>query len=465
MAIIAINGFIFRGHELDDALIYVRYIQNLISGNGFVYNSGEYVNGLTSPLFAYLSIAPAWILSDARYGAMLVSVLGALGTALVFYKLLTQFHIGKNLAAVSALIAAGSTMTYINLGMETSLFTLLIGICLYLYFTDRHMLLGVFTGLAILTRPEAVFLVPAMALNTWLFRRTWPNYRCYIAPAIMVGAQLAFNLAYYGAILPSSGVAKISQGLSGDWGGNIFLFNLGYAFILGFGMPGQLATFGLYLIPILMFLLAAFSVCEESTRQYLVVTSIFLAIYTAFFAALNIPSQWWYYAIWFTAFLSYLVIGAHWLVRRFRLARFKALPYLSVIGLSAFLVWQQVANLNLHGRTIREDYRQIGLWIDENTDADATIAMAEIGTVGWYSNRQVIDILGLVSSGNSDFVAEGDYTSWLELYRPDYILSQDPPRVFEEAVRHLQQNRPAELMEVASFSFPGQKLYRYLPSD
>ena len=56
LLVIAVNGFIFRGHELDDALIYARYIQNLISGNGFVYNAGEAVNGLTSPLFAYLSL-------------------------------------------------------------------------------------------------------------------------------------------------------------------------------------------------------------------------------------------------------------------------------------------------------------------------------------------------------------------------------------------------------------------------
>ena len=237
LSIIGINGFIFRGHELDDALIYARYIQNLISGNGLVYNTGEYVNGLTSPLFAYLSITPAWVMNDARQGTMLVSV-------------------------------------------------------------------------------------------------------------------------------------------------------------LGFGMPGQLMTFGLYLIPALMFLLAAFSVRESSARQYLVLTSTFLALYTVFFAIFNIPSQWWYYAIYFTVFVTYLVISAHWLIHRFNLAAFSLLQYVSVIGLAVFLVWQQAENLNLHGRTVREDYREIGLWIAENTDVDASIARAEIGTVGWYSQRQVIDILG-----------------------------------------------------------------------
>lgn len=31
VATIAFNGYAFRGHELDDGLIYARYIQNLIS--------------------------------------------------------------------------------------------------------------------------------------------------------------------------------------------------------------------------------------------------------------------------------------------------------------------------------------------------------------------------------------------------------------------------------------------------
>ncbi len=53
VATIAFDSYAFRGHELDDGLIYARYIQNLIEGKGFVYNVGEAVNGLTSPLFAY----------------------------------------------------------------------------------------------------------------------------------------------------------------------------------------------------------------------------------------------------------------------------------------------------------------------------------------------------------------------------------------------------------------------------
>ena len=463
--IVGVNGYIFRGHELDDGLIYARYIQNLISGNGFVYNQGEFVNGLTSPLFAYLAVTPSYLLADARYGTMLISVLAAIGTVIVFYRLLTLFTSDRQIAAIAALLAAGNGMTYINLGMEASLFTFTIGLCLYLYFKDRFFLLGICTGLAILTRPEAVFLVPAMALNTIVFKREWPRFRYYIFPIILVLSQLLFNSIYYDALLPSSGLAKISQGAMGHWGYNSFLFNMPNLFLSGFGLPGQMHVFQLPLVPIALILVSLLGLLVVQARQYIVISFIFLLLYTTFFTILNIPSQWWYYAIHFSIFSSYVVLGIFWIYRHLRIEhqRIFRISFISLFAL--MLIWQGAINLTLHGRTVREDYRQFGLWIAENTPADASIALAEIGTVGWYSERRIIDILGLVTSDNAGFVAEGDYNSWLELHPPDYILAREPPRFFERAVTFLQINRPEALIEVSDFEFPNYKLYRFLSTE
>ena len=466
MLLIGINGIIFRGHELDDGLIYARYIQNLISGNGFVYNPGEYVNGLTSPLFAYLSVIPSWLAGDARLGTLLVSVLAAMGTVLVCYQLLGLLVRDRWIAALVALLAAGNGMTYINLGMEASLFTLAVGLCLYLYFSNRFWLLGLCIGLAILTRPEAVFLVPAMALNTLLYRRAWPGWHCYILPTLLVASQLLFNSLYYDALLPSSGLAKISQGAMGHWGNNSFLFSLPGLFLDGFGLSGQMDWWQLPLVPAGLIVVSLFSLLVPRARQYLLVSVAFLLLYTAFFTVLNIPPQWWYGAIYFTLFSTWVILGIHWLCGQCGTAWQRGIFRLSLPGLLAgLLVWQQGINLVLHGNTVREDYKQFGLWIAANTPADASVAVAEIGTIGWYAERRIIDILGLVTPGNADFVAAGDYHSWLTLHPPDYILASEPPRFFESVVTLLQTDRPQALVEVAAFEFPGYKLYRYLPDD
>ncbi len=463
--VVGVNGVIFRRHELDDSLIYARYIQNLISGNGLVYNVGEYVNGLTSPLFAWLSLAPAYLFSDARQGAMLISVLAAMGTLVIFYRILTLFVAERWIAALAALLAAGSSITYINLGMETSLFTFMVGTCLYLYFKDKFFPLGICIGLSILVRPESMFLVPAMALNTLIFKRQWPELKCYIIPAILVLTQLIFNGIYYDTLLPTSGVAKISQGTLGHWGFYDFFFDLFRAFLYGFGLPGQLQIFDSYFITVLLMLLASLSLLLVQARQYLVVSFVFLLLYTAFFTILNIPSQWWYYAIYYSIYTTYIAFGIYWLCDRINRVNQVFMKVVFVGVFSIMLLWQGAINLALLGNTVREDYKQFGEWIAQNTPAGASIALAEIGTVGWYSDRRIIDILGLVTRGNADLIAEGDYHSWLASHPPDYILASEPPRFFESAVTMLKTNRPQYLDEVAGFDFPGFKLYRYLPTE
>ncbi len=464
LLIVAVNGVILRGHELDDSLIYARYLQNLITGNGLVYNPGEYVNGLTSPLFAWLSIVPAVVSGDARVGIMWVSVLAALGTVYVTYRILVSIVADPRIAALVTLLSASSGITYINLGMETSLFTFIVGLCIVLYFKDKFDLLGIGLALAILTRPEAVFLVPAMALNSWIYNRRWPDYRCFIAPTLVVSLQLLFNAIYFGSILPTSGVAKIAQGSSGDWGQNVFLENLFLAFLYGFGEPGQLLFLGYYWIPILLVVLSIFAVFLPQARQYLMVSFLFLFTYTSFFVTFNIPSQWWYYAIYFTIFSTWIVLGIFWIYIQFFSSIRTSFLIICVGFFSALLAWQEPKILALHGSTLREDYKQFGLWIAENTDAEASVALAEIGTVGWYSKRRIIDMLGLVSEYNADFVADGDYESWLQWHIPDYILASQPPRIYEFAVTSLLENHPERLTEVGDFQFPGYKLYRYIPN-
>jgi hypothetical protein len=57
-------GLIFRTQsiKLDDAFIYARYIKNALDGDGLVFNAGERVNALTSPLMGYLLLILSWLL-------------------------------------------------------------------------------------------------------------------------------------------------------------------------------------------------------------------------------------------------------------------------------------------------------------------------------------------------------------------------------------------------------------------
>jgi hypothetical protein len=453
VAVFAVNTALVWDWELDDALIYARYIDNFTEGNGLVFNSGIKVNGLTSPLFAYLSILVVPFVDDAKNAIMLVSALAVVGSMLVFYKLLARFFIEKKAAAISALLATMAAASYVNLGMETSLFVLLFGVCLYCYLKNAHILLGVAVGFLVLTRPEGLLLVPVLAINTFLRGRHWPSWYCYLMPAAMIAFQLLFNGLYYGEILPTSGVAKLYQGESGLWAEEQFLSTLLTKFHFGFTATGN------WLSMFVLLMCAACSMLVTRANEYLILTALFLVFYTVFYVVLKIPPQGWYYGIYFSILWSYVAIGVAGIVEQVSGKSDKTanrLYGLPLVILFFTFFWQEPKLRDTVGGTVRQDYRAIGVWLASNTPNNASIALVEIGTVAWYSEREIIDILGLVTPEVGEFIARGELSAWTDVYQPDYMLVHEPLWELEVGLYALMER--STVTEVTEFEFPGFRL-------
>ncbi len=67
-------------------------------------------------------------------------------------------------------------------------------------------------------------------------------------------------------------------------------------------------------------------------------------------------------------------------------------------------------------------YENAGTWFKHNTPEDASIAYLEIGAIGFYSNRHIIDTLSLVTPVLSEKVAEMDWLWAYQHFKPDYII-------------------------------------------
>lgn len=79
--LVAVLSFLHRRDFIDDALIYARYIANALHGYGLVFNPGERINALTSPLFSYLVLATAKLLGGRIFAASIAVSAMALFTA------------------------------------------------------------------------------------------------------------------------------------------------------------------------------------------------------------------------------------------------------------------------------------------------------------------------------------------------------------------------------------------------
>jgi hypothetical protein len=443
-----------RHFELDDALIYHRYVGNFLAGEGLVYNPGELFNALTSPLFSYLSIAGAWLLGDVHTASVVLAAL-CLGLALAVWTALFARHTAPPFAALGALLAAISPFFYSTFGMETPLFVLLLGVCLYLFESNRTFGLGIAGALLVLTRSEGIFLLAALAVEHFRQRRPLPRVRHFAAPALLVGIVLAFNAFYYGNPLPHTAAAKFAQGRSGLWGDWPLFARIGYHLEWFFGAERAL------LLGLIAVAVAGLVALRKShlTR----VSLLFLLLLTAFYTLFNIPNYHWYYAPFYLILFFYAGAGVGWLTRRLgavsrRELRLAGLTTMAVL-VGLFIVRSfRITELRLAATTQPPVYRKIGLWMAQTLPPDSRLAAAEVGTLGWHSGLHIIDILGLVTPRNAEFLGQRRFGAWLQHHSPDFVLVHDP--IWESESGVVDAVARGEFVRAARFDSSGFKLYR-----
>lgn len=438
-----------RHFQLDDALIYLRYLRNFFDGNGLVYNVGDRFNGLTSPLYSYLLIAANTAIQNLQATTVLISGLFLFCASAAGSNLMASgTRMGKLLCG---LFVVSFNYFYLTFGMETSLFLFLSALALLCYRRESYFGLGVTLGLLFLTRSEGVFLGLVIVADYIIRHRKLPHVRYIAAPVLLIGANFLFNYFYYGAFLPATGGAKIGQGKSGFWGTGLIFLNIEYMYGWVFGNSSRMLWF---LIPSCL-LGVAMSWRERTTWLVLA----YLALLGGFYTIANIPNYHWYYAPFYYFALLFSATGA-W----HAIARTAQLPVGRVTGIAigvaaalatAWFVQHSFRLANVE-RGPMDAYKNIGNWIKHNTPPDSVLAAVEIGTVGWYSERYLVDILGLTNRYNADYIAKKDVNSWLGKYRPDYILVHVPLWSFEASANCLLTKQAYR--EVDSFQFQGYKL-------
>jgi len=415
-------SYLNRGLQLDDALIYQRYIRNLLEGNGLVYNAGEFFNGLTSPLYTFLTIIVSFFIGDIQSATMILAT-GLM--ALTLWLLLSIFSRYENFYFVlfGAIFLVCFPYFYLTYGMETPLFLFLIVLCIYLFENKNIFWIGITSALLIITRGEGVFLIFALAIEHFRQQRPFPKIQYFILPLLILVATYSFNKFYYGAFLADTAAAKIYQGQSGLWGKWPAFQHVEYQ--MGWFFSHNTTVFYSLVV------LSIFGIIRLRLQPLNIIILSFLTFYTLFFVILNIPNYHWYYAPYYLFGFFYTGVGIAWLVRNLFVAPDILFRTLFLTGIAIFLLGLLYSTLIITKTkpdigSQAKPYVTIGQWLKENAPADAKIALIEIGTVGWYSQRYIIDILGLVNPYNAKFIGEKKFSAWLHYYAPDYILIHQP---------------------------------------
>jgi len=226
IAIGAVVVYFNKDFRLDDALIYYRYIENFINGNGLVYNIGERFNAVSSPIYMYISILVSSFTREVEITQLVLNgvfvIIAGISLAYLFYLL------GKpSMAFLSSMIFITTKFFYMTFGLETNLFIFLSLLCIIFYFKKSYLPLSILSGFLILTRGEGLFLVLILWVLIYFENKKDIKFYYIIIIAVIVLSNNLFNYIYYNSFLPHTLTAKMSQGKSGYWG-------VPYSFILSY---------------------------------------------------------------------------------------------------------------------------------------------------------------------------------------------------------------------------------------
>lgn len=158
---------------IDDSFITFRYAQNILSGEGFVYNSGEYIMGTTTPLYTFLMVVLGSVSGGTQSPfpeiAMLVNAVADGLTAVFLYLFGVRFKQSLvGLATALCWSAAPHSVTFAIGGLETSLVVFLLVGTAYFYLNDKVTLAAFLASLALITRPDTILLVGLIGLDYFI---------------------------------------------------------------------------------------------------------------------------------------------------------------------------------------------------------------------------------------------------------------------------------------------------------
>ncbi|MBN1993671.1 MAG: glycosyltransferase family 39 protein [Anaerolineae bacterium] len=447
---------------LDDALITYRVAENLAYGRGFVYNVGERVQVTTTPLYALVLAVGTWVFGDAPTAALVLNISLAALIPILAYVLGRRLS-GRITGLAGAVLLAFSPLLVMAFSMESYLYVTLILASMVAYTAARQRLAGMFVGATALVRGDGV-LLGAVLLTYDLLAHRRLRWRLILPAVTIPAAWYLFAVFYYGSPFPATLGAKVAQGEL-NWLGVRFLDGL-LAYWDTWIRVQSHDVF--YLAPLLMIIGLVPVVRAE--RPWLIMIGRDV-LYVIGFTALAVPTTAWYYAplmpgvalltargIQFTAqgltnlgLKSVISVMSGWPPSNSpHRGNRPTSPPLGGIegGLSAkrggattghiFLQYVLAAGLvtllltGLYPVTAAivqqspdwkaQVYPDTARWIAANTNDAANLATIDIGHLGYWSKKHVIDIVGLAQPDVGPQIARGDFGYAIRHYRPDMVL-------------------------------------------
>ncbi len=440
------------GFPLDDGWIHQTYARSLARNGRWEYIPGVVSAGSTSPLWTMLlALGYALRLPYLLWAFVLggLSLLWLAWAGMALWRALWPDYAGKDWLAGLTLVLTWPLVWGAASGMETVLFAALGMQVAALYGRaalsgdgrvswKQAAALGFLSGLLILTRPDGVVLVALVGVGLLLYPAPWrrrlQNGAAFgLLTAVPLLPYFAFNLAASGSIWPNTFYAKQAEYQALLASPLVLRFVRLLYFSLGGPETGWrgLSSAHLLLLPGVIAAGWQALMADWRSRRLVRTLPLWWAGGHVLLYAWRLPVTYQHGRYLFAAlpiWVLYGLAGWLWLLgkvdngRQARILKQAAgLTFALLLLLFVFLGAQSYA---ADVAFIEGEMVDAAHWLAANTPPDALIAAHDIGAIGYFAERPLLDLAGLISPEIIPLLAdEVSLAAYVRASGADYLVT------------------------------------------
>jgi arabinofuranosyltransferase len=365
----------YIGH--DDAYIYLKYAQNIATGNGWSFNPGEPSYGTTSPLWTLLISAGELIGIGAKNTGVALSLISLWLLVFLGYYVARKI-IGNELPSFLYCCALATDCWLIRWSgtvMETTLAAMsgMLFIYLYLKFKDKPII-SIFGGLMFLIRPELIA-IWSIVLFTKNYKLILKHIIFYTLP-VLIWFCLAYNI--FGQLLPNTTIKSSAPliHISLETAKEICQVIIVYSILIVFALFKPLKQ----------------TFAQIQTKLYILYPVAAIILYYVWRTD-SLQSA----ARYLNIIIPLILLLIFYLISNSNLKL--------VFAIFIFLIQNVLITSLLFIPTINnfkigylETSKNIAKWLDTNTTKnDNVLIIVDVGIIGYYSSCHIIDWGSLIS--------------------------------------------------------------------
>lgn len=421
LALFALLVAMFHDWAYDDPFITFRYARNLIDGAGFVYNPDQRILSTTTPLFTLILALGGFIWSDIPRLAVVIGVASLLLGGLFILSLSKSWNCPW-IGWAGLVLFPTFPLVVSTLGSEMPWYLALCLGAYASYFKRQYTVSAGMAALASLARPDGILIPLILGVDYLLRKGGGIPWKSVLLFAGLLFPWLLFAWVYFGSPVPATLAAKQHQGL------------MAISEPFSMGLLTIISPYRAWPYYLAAFCGGAGLVYSFLRRREILIFLAWPVLYFIAYSLLNVSRYFWYYAPLVPGYLVALGMGLtlieELVVGNKISGRLKQLLKYLPIGLGLIFFLAQVSFLARMDRNPDERYaayRAAGEWINTHTLPGDRVGALEVGIIGYFAGRPMIDFAGLLQPDVARIL--GPQTTYQESalwavrkYHPNYIV-------------------------------------------